>query len=1280
MRDSSLLRMDGGRVEATSCSGDGGLVYAEAPLTGEGSQYISLNGLHIRSASADGNGGILSLTSNSAAFIKDCTLEVESVAGKGGGAFHMMDTASLTITNSSFASSRAGRVGGGFLSGTGSVTAMIASVDVRRAVSDGAGGFASLASSASNLEPSLTAVGLTVGSSQAGSNGGAFYVAGALVRVTDSFFESGYARMLGGLVHLAGEIPSNVRFISSAFANFSSGFRGGLVSLMDESTFALDGCNVTNIASVVYGGAVVVAGGSAAIVDCAFRNTLSLDGGGGSLLAQSGTLTVVRSSFKDTTAALSGGGFLLAQAVGEVTLRDVLVENSSADNAGGGVFSLSGLALLRATRVTVRNGVCMGSGGVLNIDDRAVAHFDSLSVILSSALTGNGGAIACMGRSAVFVANATLMDNHSFEFGGTVSVSSNAQFSATGVNIARTASFSGSGGAVALQSNSRAIFADVVIVNATAKQFGGVVYVGDTSVLDTVRLSSTASRATEGGFVFVGEGASARVTNSTVLGATAAANGGCFYLATLNVTIRHVRYSGCHASGSKSTYGQGGFLYSTSTPPSATTDVLLAAVDVDDSFASSGPVVFSQSTLDLSLLDFTSTGSRDTLFSDGNVTFTSPPTQLRLRFAGVASNESSLLSTVATVTSGSSLPAMNVTLLDAYGQAAFSSPALPLAIRLTVMEANSTCKLAGDLTRTFLLSSGAEFSNIRISSRTVPTQCTLGLIPDNFLYEKTLALFTSTLRVVRITPCSVGTELVPDSVQAGMFSCVAIAGEGVGGPVQSSSSSSIAVIVPVVVVVVCVCTLVCVVAFVWVRKNRQRWNQKQMKDFAQHVQSNMPALIDREIPRTNIELQDVLGEGAFGVVYLAQVLLGDRIRVCACKALKPGAAVDQRIEFISEAQIMMDLNHPKLVNLVGVSMAVEPMLIVLEHVTHGSLKVFLQKIDQHRHGGQSVAYGPVFQRFALDVAEGMEFLSSRKVVHKDLAARNVLISSDLFGEYFAKVADFGLSRSTGDKDYYRKSTGGAIPIRSTPPESVLNGLYSERSDVWSFGVLMWELYSFGQIPYAGIANADVIASVRQGVQPERPEDCPDAVHRLMRACWEKEPRDRPSFAELVSTFKTMHSTPRDNIAGTPSTRTHTIGVSVGDDPLLALAKAPHQIVRLDKLQSGQGSYANLPPSALGRTTPSPYMPVAQYDNLQAGDRLSTSGAVTSCVVDHLYDTPVSAIDIEKESADSVGTDGYCWKSDTHVDAGVTVAAVRIYGSDLLANGRVGEISISESGV
>lgn len=255
-----------------------------------------------------------------------------------------------------------------------------------------------------------------------------------------------------------------------------------------------------------------------------------------------------------------------------------------------------------------------------------------------------------------------------------------------------------------------------------------------------------------------------------------------------------------------------------------------------------------------------------------------------------------------------------------------------------------------------------------------------------------------------------------------------------------------------------------------------------------------------EIDPSELTLLEELGSGQFGVVRRGK---WRGCRDVAVKMMKEGTMSED--DFIEEAKLMTKLQHPNLVQLYGVCSKHRPIFIVAEYMKHGSLLQFLR-----RHERALCEKGPVLLLdVCLQVASGMAYLEMHNYIHRDLAARNCLVGEN----YVVKVADFGLARYVID-DEYTSSGGAKFPIKWAPPEVLGYTRFSSKSDVWAYGVLMWEVFTCGKIPYGRAANAEVVEQVQHGQRLPRPPACPSDVYQVMRSCWEKKPDARPSFRSV----------------------------------------------------------------------------------------------------------------------------------------------------------------------
>ncbi|KAJ4939279.1 hypothetical protein JOQ06_028735 [Pogonophryne albipinna] len=257
-----------------------------------------------------------------------------------------------------------------------------------------------------------------------------------------------------------------------------------------------------------------------------------------------------------------------------------------------------------------------------------------------------------------------------------------------------------------------------------------------------------------------------------------------------------------------------------------------------------------------------------------------------------------------------------------------------------------------------------------------------------------------------------------------------------------------------------------------------------------------------EIPRESLKLEQKLGAGQFGEVWMG-VYNNDR-RV-AIKNLKIGTMTVEA--FLAEANMMKNLQHPRLVRLFAV-VTQEPIYIVTEYMENGSLVDFLKTTE-----GGSLPVNTLID-MAAQVADGMAFIEQKNYIHRDVRAANILVSCELI----CKIADFGLARLIEDNEYTARE-GAKFPIKWTAPEAINYGTFSIKSDVWSFGILLTEIVTYGRIPYPGMSNPEVIQNLDRGYRMPRPENCPEGLYNVMCLCWGENPEDRPTFEYLRSVLE-----------------------------------------------------------------------------------------------------------------------------------------------------------------
>uniref|UniRef100_A0A1S4GGZ1 receptor protein-tyrosine kinase n=1 Tax=Anopheles gambiae TaxID=7165 RepID=A0A1S4GGZ1_ANOGA len=283
-----------------------------------------------------------------------------------------------------------------------------------------------------------------------------------------------------------------------------------------------------------------------------------------------------------------------------------------------------------------------------------------------------------------------------------------------------------------------------------------------------------------------------------------------------------------------------------------------------------------------------------------------------------------------------------------------------------------------------------------------------------------------------------------------------------------------------------------------------------------------PIDLNWEFPRNKLHLGKSLGEGMFGKVVMAEahgLVKGHPSTVVAVKMLKEGHTDADVKDLVCEMEVMKMIGkHVNIINLLGCCCKDGPLYVIVEYAPHGNLKNFLRS---HRFGSNYEATNEKEKKiltqkelisFAYQIARGMEHLASRRCIHRDLAARNILVSDN----YVMKIADFGLARDIHDQEYYRKTTTGKLPIRWMAPESLEEKFYDSQSDVWSFGVLLWEIMTLGGNPYPSIPTWDnLLEHLKKGKRMEKPPLCSIEIYLFMRECWHYRPEERPTFSEIV---------------------------------------------------------------------------------------------------------------------------------------------------------------------
>uniref|UniRef100_A0A3Q2T685 Tyrosine-protein kinase receptor n=1 Tax=Fundulus heteroclitus TaxID=8078 RepID=A0A3Q2T685_FUNHE len=406
--------------------------------------------------------------------------------------------------------------------------------------------------------------------------------------------------------------------------------------------------------------------------------------------------------------------------------------------------------------------------------------------------------------------------------------------------------------------------------------------------------------------------------------------------------------------------------------------------------------------------------------------------------------------------------------------------------------------------------------------------------------------------------------------------------------VAESYENVFAMIFVPIVIIILICSLVSMLVVLNRKRNSDRLGNGVLyasvnPEYFSAAEMYVPD--EWEVAREKISLCRELGQGSFGMVYegVAKGVVKDEPETrVAVKTVNESASMRERIEFLNEASVMKEFNCHHVVRLLGVVSQGQPTLVIMELMTRGDLKSYLRSLrpkEQQQFSCLSLPPLKKMLQMAGQIADGMAYLNANKFVHRDLAARNCMVAED----FTVKIGDFGMTRDIYETDYYRKGGKGLLPVRWMSPESLKDGVFTTNSDVWSFGVVLWEIATLAEQPYQGLSNEQVLRFVMEGGLLEKPQNCPDMLFELMRMCWQFNPKMRPSFVEIISSIK-------DELE--PSFKEVSFYYSADNKPAeapqLHLDKLePTADVTLDPSSSTQQSTQPTPPSPSSEGPPAP---------------------------------------------------------------------------------------------
>ncbi|XP_043251642.1 insulin-like peptide receptor [Colletes gigas] len=382
-----------------------------------------------------------------------------------------------------------------------------------------------------------------------------------------------------------------------------------------------------------------------------------------------------------------------------------------------------------------------------------------------------------------------------------------------------------------------------------------------------------------------------------------------------------------------------------------------------------------------------------------------------------------------------------------------------------------------------------EYTNLDIRDAKKSTEC----IPHTGRKEKFNSYFIKNLSPGKYSLRMRSTSLAGDGVFSDMV-------------YFTLGASNTAPITLISLLTMAVLSVILIVMFLFLRNEHKKRKQERLIASVNPDYIEIKYVIDEwEVPRESVEILQELGLGNFGMVYRGYF---DKSTPVAIKTISKTASQREKNEFLNEASVMKNFSTYHIIKLLGVVSIENPPFVIMELMENGDLKTYLRRIrDTHL-----IPDSCRIMRMAAEIADGMAYLESKKYVHRDLAARNCMISENLV----CKIGDFGMARDIYETDYYKIGRKGLLPIRWMAPENLSDGVFTSDSDVWSYGVVLYEILTLAAMPYQGFSNEEVLSHVLHKGTLSIPRNCPENMQMIMEKCFKWRPNDRPTFMEIVA--------------------------------------------------------------------------------------------------------------------------------------------------------------------